>query len=72
MLMILDNCSRQSRMENFPCSSFFCISFCLSGLARAMSCLLHQLSTMMNHPEADMCSIKPCISPIPSNFEMKG
>lgn len=39
MLMILDSCSRQSRMENFPCSNFFAKSFCRSGLARAMSCL---------------------------------
>ena len=39
MLIMLDSCSRQSRMENLPCSSFFARSFCRSGFALAMSCL---------------------------------
>lgn len=43
IFIMLDNCSRQSRMENLPDSNFFAISFCLSGLAIAMSCLPDQL-----------------------------
>lgn len=50
-------CSLQSRMLSLPSSSFLAISFCLSGFCVARSC---------------MCSINPCMSPRPSNLEMKG
>ena len=57
MFITFEICSLQSRMLSFPSSSFFAISFCLSGFWVARSC---------------MCSISPCISPRPKSLEMKG
>lgn len=82
MLIKVVNCSRQSRSANFPSSSFFCMAFCLSGLAIATSCLQgrhdgrgYQIDSFCLpnvKGSAHMCSKRPCISPIPSNFEMNG
>lgn len=57
MFMTFCICSLQSRILSLPSSSFFAISFCLSGFCVAISC---------------MCSIKPCMSPRPNNFEING
>lgn len=69
MLMIFESCSRQSRIENFPCSNFLAISCCLSGLALAMSCLKVRFTI---ETRTHMCSMRPCTSPMPNNFETKG
>jgi len=57
IFMTFEICSLQSRIESFPSSSFFAISFCLSGFCEARSCI---------------CSMRPCTSPMPSSLEIKG
>lgn len=57
MPMIVASCSLRSRTENSPFSNFFIMFSCRPGFAIAISCA---------------CSMRPCMSPMPSILEMKG